>query len=117
MRSISGAAALLAAVALLSGCGKVLSTLAKGAAHETDNAGAAAFKSAAPESVEAGGIAAAQHADDSLHGPAPLDDAAEGNASASDQVLGAGKAMAEQARDELIQRGVESAVSGDDDNR
>lgn len=117
MRSIGRAAALLAAVALVSGCGKVLATLAKGVSHEADHAGAAAFKSAAPESAEAGGMAAAQHVDDSIHGPAPIDDAAEGNTSASDQILGAGKAVAEQARDELIQRGVESAVSGDDDNR
>lgn len=114
MHSTLGKALFLASLLAVSGCGKIAAAVAKAAAHEADNAAVAAAKSGSHEAADAGVMAAARHSDDAIHGPAPIDDAAENGATQENPLYGVGRTIVENARDEAIQNGIESAISNDD---
>ena len=91
----------------MSGCGKVIAGLAKGAGHEADSAVGAAGRAAAHE--DAGLASAVAHsADDGIHGPAAAssDEAAARETPVSDFLGDRGKDVAQ----EVFKSGVENAL-------
>jgi hypothetical protein len=111
MRRFALVGIVLLAVSGTSACGKVLSSVAKGVAHESDNAVAGAVRSAAPD--EALAASSASHVDDSAHAPKPAEETSSGDSITSVIHRGASN-LGKEAGQEVLQEGLQSALSDED---
>ncbi|MFT3724651.1 MAG: hypothetical protein QM773_13840 [Hyphomonadaceae bacterium] len=92
------------------GCGKIVAGIAKGAAHEGEAVAASAARASAAEEARIAASAAAHSADDGLHGPIA---GAADDTTQHESTMGK---LAAEALQEAGQQGLQSALTGNNDD-